>query len=187
MLKAVRCAVLFAVTLLPAAFAETPQVVLRSQALAAAEIESVPTLDDTRVYRLRVDLDSRKLVPGALVEYEVLRADGEAVAGGIFTASSGMINADGDTLTVLTGFGGLELSPRHQVVVKLVDPLTSRQPGGDVRRIAEPQIVDTCTLFCDRCSEKAGTLCANGVETYSCSCSGEDRSCSFKCNSRPPV
>ena len=116
----------FAFALLPVASAQTPQVVVRSPALAAAEIESVPTLDGTRIYRLSIDLDSRKLVPGTVVEYEILAADGEAAGGGMFTVSPGMISADGDTLTVLTGLGGLELSPGNQAVVKLVDPLPDR-------------------------------------------------------------
>lgn len=179
-----RCIALIALAVLPAAFAQNSQVIVRSHALAASEIEAVPTLDGTRVYRLTVDLDSRRLAPGALIEYEILTADGEAAGGGMFTASPSLLNADGDALTVLTGLGGLELSPRHQIVVKLVDPPASR---ADVRRTTEPQIVDTCTFFCDRCSEKASALCAHGVTTYSCSCSGEDRSCSFNCSMRPQV
>lgn len=176
----------------PAAIAQLPQVVVSSPAFAAAEIESVHTLDGTRVYRLTVDADSRKLSAGTVVEYEILMADGTAAGGGMFTASPAMMSADGETLSALTGLGGLELSPRHQVLVKLAEltsPSADFPPGGrhPAERIVEPQIVDTCTFFCDRCSEKASSLCSNGVQTYTCSCSGEDRSCSFNCSTRPPV
>ena len=156
--------------------AQQPQVVVKSQLIAAGEVQRVETVDSTRLYRLTVDVASSKPAIGANVEYEILTASGAALGGGMFTVGPEMLDAQNETLSVLTGFGGLELGADHVIVVRLVPPDGPKRAVG-----GSGGIVDTCTTYCDRCSEKAGTLCNLGVLTYSCSCSGESRSCNFTC------
>ena len=151
--------------------------------LASADVQPVETLDGTRVYRLTVNL-SRPLPPEAVVEYLVLSASGAVAGGGSFAVRPDMMAADSDAVSVLTGFGGMDMSPGHRVVAEVVDSSQrSAKPA------TESQITDTCTVFCDRCSDKAASLCTNGVATYSCSCSGDSRSCNYTCFSggKPPV
>lgn len=172
--------------LAPAAMARAPQVVAKSAAIASGEVEAVETLDSTRVYRLKLDFGSRRPSTGN-VEYEVLTAAGAVAGGGMFTVRPEMF--EGETLSVLTGFGGLEFGPGASVAVWFDSTAPAAPTGGGKRAVesaAEPQIVDTCTTYCDRCADKT-TMCTNGVQTYSCSCSGEGRSCTFSCFGRPQV
>ena len=165
--------------------ARAPQVVAKSAAIASGEVEAVETLDSTRVYRLKLDFGSRRPATGN-VEYEVLTAAGTVAGGGMFTVRPEMF--EGETLSVLTGFGGLG-RPRilGRRVVRQRGTCSTRGGGKcAVESAAEPQIVDTCTTYCDRCADKT-TMCTNGVQTYSCSCSGEGRSCTFSCFGRPQV
>lgn len=46
--------------------------------------------------------------------------------------------------------------------------------------------ISSCTTFCDRCADRASNLCSQGVESYSCSCTQETASCSFKCATATP-
>lgn len=156
--------------------AQMPQVVVRSHLMTAGEVQRVETVDSTRLYRLTVNVESSKPVIGANVEYEILTASGAALGGGMFTVRPEMLDAHNETLSVLTGFGGLELGAEHAILIKLVPPDSLKRAVGGAGGI-----VDTCTTYCDRCSEKAGSLCNLGVQTYSCSCSGETRSCNFTC------
>lgn len=175
--------ILLTLALTPVAWAQSPQVVARSQFITAGEIHTVETLDGTRVYRLTVELGSQKPPAGATVEYEILNAAGSALGGGMFTVDPEMLSTDGASVTVLTGFGGLDLGSGHTIVVKLREPdLTPAKRPADMKRaVEESGITDTCTYFCDRCSEKAGTLCNLGVQTYNCSCDNDSRTCHFTC------
>jgi hypothetical protein len=152
--------------------------------MAPADVQTVETLDGTRIYRLTVQLDARKPSTDTVVEYQILTAGGTVAGGGMFAVRPDMMTADGETVSVLNGFGGLDMSLGYRVVAEVAE--SSR--GRSVQSVAEPQITDTCTLFCDRCSDKAAALCTNGVSTYSCSCGTESRSCNFTCGGgRPPV
>lgn len=165
-----------------AASAQPPQVVTRSEVSIAGEVETIETLDDTRLYRLTVNLDSRRPSTGLGVEYEIFTASGVAAGGGMFTIRPEMLSADGGSISVLTGFGGLELGSGSRIVVQLVDPASSPSPAGPKRAVGASGIVDTCTTYCDRCADKAQAICDQGVSTYSCSCDGESRSCNFTCH-----
>lgn len=109
------------------ASAQPPQVVSRSEVSVAGAVEAIETLDATRVYRLTVNLDSRRPAIGMNVEYEIFTAAGAAAGGGMFTIRPEMVSADGDSISVLTGFGGLELGAGSRIVVQLVD-LASAAP-----------------------------------------------------------
>lgn len=173
--------ILLTVTLAATASAQAAQVVARSEASVAGEVEAIETLDDTRLYRLTVDLDSREHSSGTSVEYEIFTAAGAAAGGGMFTIRPEMLSADGSSLSVLTGFGGLELGAGSRILVQLVD-VASAPPAGPKRAIgASGPIVDTCTSFCDRCYEKAQALCNQGVSTLNCGCESESRTCNFTC------
>ena len=104
----------------------------------------------------------------------------------MFTIRPEMLSADGDSISVLTGFGGLELGAGSRIVVQLVDLASAAPPAGPKRAIGASGIVDTCTTYCDRCADKAQVLCNQGVSTYACSCDGESRTCNFTCY-RPKV
>ena len=154
-----------------------------SRSIAPADVQLVETLDGSRMYRLTVQLDNK---PSAdtTVEYQILTAGGVVAGGGMFTVRPDMMSPDGEAVTALTGFGGLDMSLGYRVVAEVAG--ASR--GSAVKSIAEAQITDTCTTFCDRCSDKAASLCTNGVSTYRCSCASESRSCNFTCgSSKPPV
>ncbi|HVG08451.1 MAG TPA: hypothetical protein VNM67_12150 [Thermoanaerobaculia bacterium] len=180
-MKRLSLLILLTTTLAVAASAQPPQVVTRSEVVAAGEIEAVDTLDATRLYRLTVNLDPRRHSTGTSVEYEILTAAGAAAGGGMFTIRPEMLNADGDSLSVLTGFGGLELGAGSRIAVQLMDAASAAPPAGPKRVIGSSGIVDTCTSFCDRCSEKAKAICDQGVSTYSCGCDAESRTCDFTC------
>ena len=185
MFKLARAALLV-VAVTPAVLAQSPHVEVRSQSIASGEVELLPTLDGARVYRFTVDLDFRNLAPGAVIDYEVRSATGAAAGGGMFTVSPDMMNADGK-VSVLTGFAGLEFKPGDVILVKLADlNLAPPDPSKPKKLVANAfGIVDTCTTYCDRCADKAGTLCNLGVVTFNCSCSGETRS--FRARHDPRV
>lgn len=156
-----------------------------SRSIAPADVQLVETLDGSRIYRLTVQLGDKPSDSAAdTVEYQVLTAGGVVAGGGMFTVRPDMMTPDGEAVTALTGFGGLDMSLGYRVVAEV----TGASRGSAVKSIAEQQITDTCTTFCDRCSDKAAPLCTNGVSTYSCSCASESRSCNFTCgSSKPPV
>ena len=182
-MKKVALAILLALVLPAVSRAQSPKVVAKTEFVTAGKIEAVETLDETNVYRFTVEL-GQSLPAGANVEYEIQDSRGAVLGGGMFTVSPEMLNADRDAVTVLTGFGGLKLGPQHRIVVKLgvLDPAPEK-PAARVKRLAGESgpITHTCTSYCDRCAEKAGSLCNLGVQTYNCSCDGESRSCHFTC------
>ncbi len=167
--------------LVAAASAQAPQVVTSSEVSVAGEVEVVENLDAIPLYRLTVNLDPRRHSVGTNVEYEILTAPGIGAGGGMFTIRPEMLSADGRSISVLTGFGGLELGAASRVVIKLVDLESGASPGNPKRVIGASGIVDTCTSYCDRCADKATALCDQGVTTYECGCDGESRSCKFTC------
>jgi hypothetical protein len=173
--------ILLALTLAATASAQSPQVVFKSEVNVAGAVEAVETLDATRLYRLTVNLDPRRHSIGTNVEYEIFNAAGAAVGGGMFTVRPEMLSADGDSISVLTGFGGLGLGAGSRVVIQLVDLASEGPPAGPKRVVGASGIVDTCTTYCDRCADKAQALCDQGVSTYSCGCDAESRTCNFTC------
>lgn len=150
----------------------------------ASEVEPVETLDGTRVYQLTLH-PAQPLAAGAVVEYLILAADGVVAGGGQFSVRPDMMTPDGNAVSVLTGFGGLDMSLGYRIVADITKAGPERSP----RSLTGAQITDTCTTFCDRCSDKAASLCTNGVATYNCGCSGESRNCNYTCfaGSKPPV
>lgn len=172
----------------------TPRILLASADLQAVKIEPLKTLDKTSVYQLTLSLrEGQEFLRGAEVEYEIHALDGSALGGGMFTVDQQMLTSGGNTLTVLTGFSGLKLSPQQLMIFKLADPGFAQTRPQASGRSAEKQIItDTCTTFCDRCGDRAESLCTNGASTYSCECSETSRSCEFTCQSgsgtsKPPV
>ena len=151
------------------------------RSIVTADVQPVETLDGSRIYRLTVHFDGKPLTD-TMVEYQILSSGGAVAGGGMFTVQPEMVTSDGDAVTALTGFGGLEMSLGYRVVAEV----TGTGRSTSVKSITESQITDTCTTFCDRCSDKAAALCANGVSTYSCSCASESRSCNFTCGSSKP-
>src|SRR5215213_5511688 len=167
--------------LVAASSAQPLQVVSKSEVSVAGEVEAIETLDATPLYRLTVNLDPRRHSTGTTVEYEIRTAAGSAAGGGMFTIRPEMLSADGDSLSVLTGFGGLELGAGSRVVIQLVDLASAGPSAGPKRAVGASGIVDTCTTYCDRCADKAQALCDQGVSTYSCGCDAESRTCNFTC------
>jgi hypothetical protein len=182
-MKRLALLIVLTVTLAVTASAQTPQVqvVAKSETNIAGEVEAIETLDATRLYRLTLHLDPRRHSAGTTVEYEISTAAGDAAGGGMFTIRPEMLNANGDSMSVLTGFGGLELGAGSRIAVQLMD-VAAPTPREDPKRvIGATGIVDTCTSFCDRCAEKADAICDQGVSTYSCGCEAESRKCDFTC------
>lgn len=165
----------------------SPRLLVASADLESVTIEPLETLDRAAVYQLTVALrEGQELQPGMEVVYEVHAMDGTAVGGGMFAVTQGMLGPDGNNLSVLTGFGGLKLNSQQLVIFKLTDPgLTPARPreGGRLPGTSKQIITDTCTTFCDRCADNAGSLCSQGAASYSCNCSDLSRSCTFTCQS----
>jgi hypothetical protein len=181
-MKKLSLLILLTMTLAVAASAQPPQVVTRSEVSVAGQIEAVENLDDIPLYRLTVNLDPRRHSVGTNVEYEIYTAAGVGAGGGMFTIRPEMLSADGGSISVLTGFGGLELGSGSRVVVQLVNLASAASPADPKRAVgASDGIVDTCTSYCDRCAEKAAALCDQGVTTYECGCDAESRTCKFTC------
>lgn len=182
----------------PLAAGPVPRVVANSESLrlqvTGAQLDRLETLDRAPVYRLELRLAERPAtLAGVEVEYEVLADDGRALGGGMFTLHSGMLAPGGEALNVLTGFGGLDLGAANLLLVRLSDGggLPPRGPrsraGAAAAPPANPQIVDTCTTFCDKCAGNAENLCGSaGTQSYTCSCSDGSRSCSFTCRTGKP-
>ncbi|HEV2845072.1 MAG TPA: hypothetical protein VG477_09525, partial [Thermoanaerobaculia bacterium] len=98
----------------------SPRVLLASADLESVKLEPLKTLDKTEVYQLSIALrEGEKLLPGMEVEYEVHAIDGAAVGGGLFSVTQEMLASGGNSLSVLTGLGGLNLSSRHLLIFKL--------------------------------------------------------------------
>jgi hypothetical protein len=169
----------------------SPRFLLASAELESVKIEPLKTLDRAAVYQLTVALrQGQKLLPGMEVEYEVHAIDGMAIGGGMFAVHQEMLAPGGNSLSVLTGFGGLKLHPRQLIIFKLGDPgFTPEKPAehGPLAGQNKQVITDTCTTFCDRCADNAGSLCSQGAGTYSCNCSDVSRSCEFTCQSTSGV
>jgi hypothetical protein len=165
--------------------AQSPRTFLESAEIESAEVKPVETLDGTSLYQLTLTFgEIRKSLAGLNVEYELRAADGTTAGGGMFTAAPAMLTPDRKGISVLTGFGGLKIGPKHLLVVRAAD--LGLAPEG--RRGQEKNITDTCTTYCDSCADKGAALCTQGVSTYSCSCGPDTRSCSFTCQAgRPQV
>jgi len=75
------------------------------------------------------------------------------------------------------------------VPIETIDGIPPRNGNRSLHSVTEPQIVDTCTTFCDRCADKATSTCGSGgVQSYSCNCGDANRSCTVSCQSgKPPV
>lgn len=156
---------------------------LESAEIESAEVKPIETLDGTTLYQLILTFgELRKPLTGLNVEYELRAADGTTAGGGMFTVAPEMLTPDRKGISVLTGFGGLKISSKHLLLVKVVD-LGLASEG---RRGQEKNITDTCTTFCDACADKGAALCAQGVSSYSCSCGPDTRSCSFTCQAGKP-
>lgn len=153
----------------------------------APEVERMDTLDGARVYQLTIHL-TQPLPPGAAIEYLILSADGVVAGGGQFSVRPDMMTPEGNAVSVLSGFGGLDMSLGYRIVADVIDVIKA-SPERSPRSLTGAQITDTCTTFCDRCADKAASLCTNGVATYNCSCSGESRNCNYTClaGGKPPV
>ncbi len=163
----------------------SPRMLLASSELEAVKLDPVKTLDGTAVYRLTAALrNGQEFTEGTELQYEVRAGDGTSLGGGRFTVSAEMLAPGGNSLSVLTGLGGLRPDSRQLILVTLA------RPPFDF----EKNITDTCTTFCDRCSDNAKDLCSNGASSYSCNCADTTRSCTFTCQSsssgqptKPPV
>lgn len=155
-----------------------------SGASSVADVEPVETLDGTRVYHLTVHF-MQPLPADAAIEYLILSADGTIAGGGQFSVRPDMVAPEGDAVSMLTGFGGLDMSRGYRIVAEVTRAIPERTR----KALTESQITDTCTTFCDRCSDKAVAVCTNGVSTYNCGCSGESRTCNYSCfgGGKPPV
>lgn len=126
-----------------AASAQPPQVVTRSEVSEAGRVEVVDTLDSAPLYRLTVNLDPKSSRIGMSVEYEIFTASGTALGGGMFTIEPKMLSPGGGSLSVLTGFGGLELEDGSRIVVQVVDPASTEAPANPRRAIGASGIADT--------------------------------------------
>jgi hypothetical protein len=91
-----------------------------------------------------------------------------------------MIEPHSGSVTVLAGFTGIKIQPGQSVLARFIDDELTVKPMAK-------QFTDTCTTFCDRCSDKAEAVCNNGVSTLNCSCGDSARTCSYTCFSKPPV
>jgi hypothetical protein len=161
--------------------------------VTGAAVERLDTLDGSAVYKLQVQLAEPPASLGGLnAEYEVLAEGGRPLGGGMFTIAPKMLAPGHDSFTALTSFGGLELGSAQLLVIKITEPSFLAAAGprariGAARAAEAPAIVDTCTSYCDKCASHAETLCGQqGTKTYSCSCSGETRSCTFTCKGEKP-
>ena len=154
-----------------------PQLVASSQAknlaVVGGEIELVDTADRSPLYRLRFELsDGQQPLAELGVEYELQDVVSQSVlGGGFFTVRPSMIDRRGREVTALVGFDGVELRQNHLVLARLVDAPWAPKSG----------ITDTCTTFCDHCSDKAEAVCTAGVAELNCNCSDNHRTCSYKC------
>ena len=161
--------------------------------VTGAEVERIDTLDGAPVYRLQVHLAEAPTSTGGLnVEYEVLAEEGRPLGGGMFTIAPKMLTPERESFTALTGFGGLELTAAQLLVIKVTEPsfLEAAGPRARIdaaRTAGVAAVVDTCTSYCDKCASHAEALCGQqGTKTYSCTCSGENRSCTFTCKGEKP-
>jgi len=131
------------------------------------------TVDGTPVYKIRFDLAGpRKPLHGVMVEYEIQDASGAALGGGSFLVRPAMIDPRSGSVTVLAGFTGIKIQPGQLVLARFVDDELAANPTAK-------QFTDTCTTFCDHCSDKADAVCTNGVNNLNCSCGDSARSCSY--------
>jgi hypothetical protein len=149
--------------------------------VTGAAIEPVPTVDGTPLYKIRFDLAGSRTTPrDVMVEYEIQDSGGAVLGGGSFLVRSDMIDPHSGSVTVLAGFTGIKVQPGQLVLARFVDDeLAAKSPA--------KQFTDTCTTFCDHCSDKAEAVCVNGVSSLNCSCGDNARTCSYSCASRPPV
>jgi hypothetical protein len=161
----------------------SPRFFLESPEIESAELKPVHALDGTSLYRLNLTFgELRKPLSSLNVEYEIRGVDGTTAGGGMFTVAPEMLTPDKKGVSVLTGFGGLKVTPKHLLLVRVGELGYAPEEG----RNQEKNITDTCTTYCDACADKAAALCSQGVNTYSCSCGPDTRACTFSCQSGKP-
>lgn len=113
----------------------SPRILLASTELQSVKVAPLDTLDQTSVYELTVGLpEGQAFAPGTMVEYEIYAVDGTALGGGLFLVTPKMTDPRSNTLTALTGFGGIKLQPQQVMIFKLL------AAGGTAPRPAEPPV-----------------------------------------------